>query len=626
MPQPAPPNNASALEELRQKLYANAAPPSFPAPSSTAQIGSTPNIDAWQEKSPPAPKKKVAWSVLFLIGALVIFAGALGTAAYFLVFGGGAISTDHVSISVAPLPSLRSGDVATLLVTVKNENPTTISSTHLSIVFPESTRSVDDPLLSYPRYDEELADIAPGASVTRTVRAVLSGAEGEVLTLPLKLEYKTEGSNATFVKEETHEVVVTSSPLSLRVSVPAQATAGQEIALQVVVHSDASVPMENIVVSAEYPFGFVPAKTGLSTTLFEVGTLAPGKDATVTVRGTLTGEDTDERVFRFAVGSKGVNGLGLTYATGQGSVMLSHPFLSTTLAINSNSGADIVIPSSQSASGQLQWVNTLASDIVDAQILVKLTGEALDVESVSASGGFFRSVDSTLVFSRDTSPGLARLAPNASGNGSFSFSTKSREAMQRLRNPAITATITISGRTSKSGNAPVSETATVTRTIQVATDLGVTVRSSRLDSTFKNTGPIPPQPNVESTYTILMDLNSSVNSVAGAAVKGTLPPYVRFVGPTSPTDGSITYDSNTRVVTFLAGEVPAGGVLKRGAFQVALLPSTSQRGTSPVLMSAVSYTGTDRFTKRLLEGSLPSVSTQTMGDAGYQGTQGEVIR
>jgi hypothetical protein len=198
--------------------------------------------------------------------------------------------------------------------------------------------------------------------------------------------------------------------------------------------------------------------------------------------------------------------------------------------------------------------------------------------------------------------------------------------MQRLRNPAITATITISGRTSKSGNAPVSEMATMTRTIQVATDLGVTVRSSRLDSTFKNTGPIPPQPNVESTYTILMDLTSSVNSVAGATVKGTLPPYVRFVGPTSPADGSITYDSNTRVVTFLAGEVPAGGVTKRGSFQVALLPSTSQRGTSPVLMSAVSYTGTDRFTKRLLEGSLPSVSTQTIGDAGYQGTQGEVTR
>ena len=626
MPQSAPENNASALEELRQKLYANAAPPSFPAPANTASVSSTPNIDAWQEKTAPEPKKKMAWSVLFLIGALIIFVGALGTAAYFLVFGGGAISNDHVSISVAPIPSLRSGDVATLLVTVKNENPTTISSTHLSVVFPENARSADDPLKPYPRYDEDLGDIPVGESVTRTVRAALSGAEGDVLTLPLKLEYKTEGSNATFVKEETHDVTITSSPLSLRVVVPTQATAGQEITLQVVVHSDAAVAMENITVSAEYPFGFLPAKTGLSTTFFDVGTLAPGKDATVLVRGTLTGEDNDERVFRFKVGTKSPNGLGLTYATGQGSIALSHPFLATTFAINSNSGTDIVIPSDQGASAVLQWVNTLASDITDAQILVKLSGDALDVNSVSATGGFYRSVDSTLVFSRDTSPGLARLAPGASGNGSFSFSTKGTEAMNKIRNPAITATITISGRSSKGGNAPILETATMTRSIQIATDLAVVARSSRTDATFKNTGPVPPQPNVESTYTILMDLTSSVNSVDGATVRGTLPPYVRFVGPTIPADGSITFDSNSRVVSFAAGKVSAGGVVKRGAFQVALLPSTSQRGTSPVLMSAVSYTGTDSFTKRLLEGPLPSVTTQTIGDVGYQSVQGEVAR
>ena len=626
MPQSAPENNASALEELRQKLYANAAPPSFPAPANTASVSSTPNIDAWQEKTAPEPKKKMAWSVLFLIGALIIFVGALGAAAYFLVFGGGAISNDHVSISVAPIPSLRSGDVATLLVTVKNENPTTISSTHLSVVFPENARSADDPLKPYPRYDEDLGDIPVGESVTRTVRAALSGAEGDVLTLPLKLEYKTEGSNATFVKEETHDVTITSSPLSLRVVVPTQATAGQEITLQVVVHSDAAVAMENITVSAEYPFGFLPAKTGLSTTFFDVGTLAPGKDATVLVRGTLTGEDNDERVFRFKVGTKSPNGLGLTYATGQGSIALSHPFLATTFAINSNSGTDIVIPSDQGASAVLQWVNTLASDITDAQILVKLSGDALDVNSVSATGGFYRSVDSTIVFSRDTSPGLARLAPGASGNGSFSFSTKGTEAMNKIRNPAITATITISGRSSKGGNAPILETATMTRSIQIATDLAVVARSSRTDATFKNTGPVPPQPNVESTYTILMDLTSSVNSVDGATVRGTLPPYVRFVGPTIPADGSITFDSNSRVVSFAAGKVSAGGVVKRGAFQVALLPSTSQRGTSPVLMSAVSYTGTDSFTKRLLEGPLPSVTTQTIGDVGYQSVQGEVAR
>lgn len=631
MSTPEPENHASALEELRQRLYRNAPPAVSPSATSfSGGVGqSAPEPVAWQQESVAPKKKRIAASVMFLMAAVVIFCGAIAVAAYFLVFGGGAISTDHVSISVAPMPSLRSGDVATLLVTVRNDNPTAMTSTRLSIVFPETARSADDPLVPYPRYEDTVGDVPPGGEVTRTVRAVLSGAEGETFSLPLKLEYKTEGSNAVFVKEDTHEVMITSSPLSVRVVVPPQATAGQEIALQVVVRSEATVPMENLAVSAEYPFGFIPAKTGLSTTLFDVGTLAPGKESTVTVRGTLSGEDSDERVFRFKVGTKGVGGsLGITYASGQGSIGLSHPFLATTFSVSGNPGTDLVIPVAQTVPVYLQWANTLASDVVDGEVTVKLSGDALDPTSISTSGGFYRSIDSTIVYARDTIPSLARMTPGATGNGSFSFSTKSKERMQTMRNPVVTAVITVSGRTSKDGGTPAPISATMTRTIQVGTNLGFTARTTRSTGPFTNTGPIPPQPNVESTYTVLMNFTATVNSIAGATMKGVLPSYVRFVGATSPSDGSITYDAATRTVTWAAGEVPAGseGSPKQGAFQVAIVPSTSQQGTSPVLMSSISYNGTDRFTKRLLDGTVYNVTTQTLGDPGYLGAQGEVAK
>lgn len=633
MPDARPESETSSLEELRRKLYANKAPESFP--EQTAH--STPPVKpseplVWQPPTlpPVKPKRKVAWSVLFLGGALVVFMATLAIAAYFLVFGGGAISTDNIDIAVAPVPSLRSGDVATFLITITNNNRTTITNTRFSASFPESARDANDPLTPYPRFEDTIGDVAPGESRPQTVQVVLSGAEGETYAIPLKLEYKTENSNAVFVKEVTHDVTITSSPLSVRVGMPAQASDGQEIALQVTVHSDAKTPIENVAVLAEYPFGFIPTKTDQSTTLFDVGTVAPGADATITVRGTLTGEGTDERVFRFKVGTKGSGGLlALTYGGGQGSIRLTHPFLSTTFSVNGNTGTDSVIPAGKASEVRLSWVNTLPSDLTDTQITVKLTGEALDTTSVVASGGFYRSVDSTVLYARDTNPTLARLAPNAASNGSFTFSTKSIAAMKNLRNPSVTAVITVTGRTSTGGNAPTPITATMTRTIAVGTDLALAARASRSTGPFKNTGPIPPQPNVESTYTMLLSLTSTVNSVAGAAVKATLPSYVRFMGPTSPNDGSITYDENTRTVTWAAGDVAAGTSItgpKKGSFQVALLPSSSQRGTSPVLMSSISYTGTDRFTKRLLEGTVAEVTTQTTADAGYQPAFGEVAR
>ncbi len=633
MPDANPEPEASSLEELRRKLYANQAPESFPA--QTAQT--TPPVamsepTVWQAPAAPAPKpkRKVSWSVIFLGGALVVFLSTLAIAAYFLLFGGGSISTDNIDITVAPVPDLRSGEVATFLVTVVNKNPTTIINTRLSASFPEGARDANDQLTPYPRFEDTIGDLAPGESRPQTIKVVLSGAEGETYTIPVKLEYNTEGSNAVFVKEVAHEVTITSSPLSVIVGMPTQASDGQEVAVKVTVRSDAKIPIENVAVLAEYPFGFIPAKTGNSTTLFDVGTVLPGSESTITVRGTLTGADSNERVFRFKVGTKGEGGLlALTYGGGQGSVRLTHTFLSTSVSVNGEAGTDIVVPAGKPSSVNLSWVNTLATELTDAQITVKLTGEALDSSSVVASGGFYRSVDSTVLYARDTYPGLARLAPNATGNGSFTFSTKSSTAMKNVRNPAITAVITVSGRTSTGGNAPTPITATMTRTMQVGTELGLTARASRSAGPFKNTGPIPPKPDVETTYTMMLGLTSTVNSVAGTVVRATLPSYVRFAGATSPNDGSITYDENTRTVTWAAGEVAAGTSVtgpKQGAFQVALLPSSSQRGTSPILMSGISYSGTDRFTRRLLEGTVAEVTTQTTGDPGYQPAFGEVAR
>lgn len=619
MPPPVPGNDASALEELRQRLYTNAKPIEAPVVPLVAHQIATP-VEGWQPEPRPEPKKKIAWSVTFLFVALGIFVLALGVAAYFLVFGGGAISTDRVAITVAPIVALRSGDVATLVVTVTNNNPTPITNTALSIAFPETARSAEDPTVPYLRYEDTLGDIPAGGSVTRTVRTVLSGSAGEVITLPLKLEYKTEGSNAVFVKEDTHEVTVTSSPLSLQVRLPSQVSGGQEIVMQVTVHSDSPTTLERVAIRAEYPFGFVPAKTDGSDTVFEIGTLAPGSDATVTIRGTLSGEDSDERVFRFSAGIQGAGDtLALTYASGQGVVNVSHPFLSTTMSVNGSSESSAVIALGKVTEVRLSWANALPVDITDTEIQVKLSGDALDPVSVTALGGFYRSVDQTILFARDTNPGLARLPAGATGNGSFTFSTKTGTT---LKNPTITAVVTATGRARTNGGTPTPLSTSLTKVIPVGTELGLVARASRTSGPFKNTGPIPPEPNSETTYTILLSFTSSVNSVAGATMRAVLPSYVRFM---SAADSTVTYDANTRTVSWLAGEVGAGSS-KQGAFQVALLPSFSQRGTSPVLMSSIVFSGTDRFTKRSLEGRAPEVSTQTTGDAGYQSAHGEVAR
>jgi hypothetical protein len=160
--------------------------------------------------------------------------------------------------------------------------------------------------------------------------------------------------------------------------------------------------------------------------------------------------------------------------------------------------------------------------------------------------------------------------------------------------------------------------------VKVGTSLALASKAVRTTGPFKNTGPVPPQVNKESTYTVVYTLSNTGNAVAGAQVTAALPPYVRFTGAVSPSDGSLAYNDTTRTVSWNAGDVPSGSSGKSIAFQIAITPSTTQQGTSPVLLSAQEVTGVDRFTQRTISGSVGQLTTETSSDPGYTSGFGSV--
>ena len=573
---------------------------------------------------PPSKKPRFSWAAIFLAIAALFFVLAVSAAAYFLVFGGRSVSTDRVIITPDGPTSISSGDVVTLLISVENRNPVTVMSTSLSAEFPDTARSAENEEVPFTHYEDTVGDIISGETGTRSVRAVLYGSENERIVIPITFEYRIEGSNAVFVKEAAYEVLITSSPISVRAEAVSEAAAGQSLTFAVTVRSNAKEPLQNVAVYAQYPFGFTPRRG--EGPVFPVGTLAPGEERTVTVTGTLTGENSDERVFRFTGGiqrDEGTSVLAVSYSTATVAVTLAKPFLLATLSLNRDTGSSPVIEAGAPVQGIVSWINTLPTPVLDGQVSVKLSGAALEPSSVSAYGGFYRSSDTTVVYSRETDTGLGNLAPGATGSGSFNFRTKPSAALAGMKNPTVTAVISVAGRRVGESNVPEAISSSVTRIIKVGTDLGLTGTSLYSTGAFTNTGPWPPVADQETTYTLDLVLTNTVNSVADATVSGVLPSYVRYVGATSPADGTVSYNAATRTVTWRAGEVAAGST-RRASFQVALLPSASQRGTSPVLMSSVKATGTDRFTQKALLETRPDITTQTVADPTYVQGKGEV--
>lgn len=625
------PEQDTPLERLRKRLYA---PPPVDTPKLDAlPLRGVPSHGGWShdDQMPVLPQKPpLAPSVVFLLTSVGFFVIAGIVAFALLLTGGRSVSTDNIEIIVEGPTTISGGDTLSLLVTVRNRNPVMVTRGSLSLVFPEGTYAAEDSGTPLTHYVEDIGDIPAGAEVKRTIRASVFGNEDQRISIPITFEYRTTQSSAVFERDDTYDFTIGTSPVDVSVSALSEIASGQQLSLSVSVRSNASTPLENVGVKADFPFGFAldsASPTPSGGDFFTFPRIDPGEEAKITITGTLLGEDSDERVFRFSVGTveTGNDNLSVIYTTKETSVTVTRPFLAVSLLLNREAAEPTVIQAGTPVQGLLSWTNTLPASILDGELSVRIQGTALDPESVSSSNGFYRSNDTTIVWSGETDQGLRTLSPGDEGNGAFTFSTKTGAGIASLRNPSIVLTISVKGRRVNESSVPETISSTLTRTIKVASDLTLAARGVYSVGPFKNTGPWPPKVNEETTYTIVLSAKNTVNSVAGARSTMTLPSYVRYTGQTSGSDGKLSYNEVTREVLWDIGDIGAGSG-KEIAFQVALLPSLSQEGKSPVLVGAQKITGFDRFVGRDLVFTAPQITTRIETDPAFDFSFGNVTQ
>lgn len=618
----------SPLQDVQNKLYGSAPVPVPKASELTKQFRESVRRE-WEPEEVEPQKSRISIATWFLIGAVLFFVVAGAVALGFLYFGTRSVSVENVDVYVsAGTSSIASGDTVELTITIENRNPAPISDTTLTVDFPEGTRTSEESGELLPRYTDTVGTVLSGEKVTRTVRAVVSGEANAKIELPVSFTYKTEGSNALFEVRESELLTITSSPVSVSVSALSETASGQPLTFSVRVRANGTEPVENVSLLVEYPFGFSLTEANPKPTtgsLFTLGTINPGETKTITLSGTLTAEQGDERVFKFSAGTqKGTTqALAVRYTTQETKITVTRPFLSVGIALNREEGDPVIIRSGGSIDGVATWVNTLPTTVTDGVVSIALSGTALDATGVRASTGYYRSTDKTIVFNRDTTNSLKSLGPQDSGTGSFSIGTKSGASLEALTNPTVVLTVSISGKRIGESGVLENVTSTLTKTVKVATDLSLSTRAVRTIGPFTNTGVWPPKVDQETTYTIMMTAKNTVNAVAGAKAGMVLPQNVRFTGSVSPSDGSLIYNSSTREVIWTVGDMGTASQ-KQMAFQVALLPSYSEKGTSPVLVGEQSIVGTDRFIQAQVKMTHPSVNARTTSDPAYISSYGVV--
>lgn len=632
--------DSNSLERLKKQLYSRgqgpAAPPRAPlsgeAPPLRGDWGRGGPATALRPLLGARPARPPYVKLLFLASA-IFFLVSISVAAFVFLGGKNIVSSSHVVLAVEGPASVDGGQELPLEITIRNDNRAALLLADLLIHYPDGTRSAEDINVALPRYRESVGTVEAGQEIKRTVRAVLFGESNTEHRITLELEYRVEGSNAIFVKQSTYDVTIGSSPISITVDSVSEITSGQETTLSITVGSNATAPIEAAMLRIEYPFGFtflssVPSPSYGNTT-WTLGTLKARDKQTIKIRGKLEGQDNEERIFRFTAGVASpadVRTLGTAFLTTSESVTLKRPFIGIDLAINGESGKTTTARGGELLRGDITWTNNLPTQVRELAIEAKLTGSALDKRSVTVSRGFYRSADSTIIWDKTSDPGLFAVAEGASGVVSFTFSPLSTgEGGSSLRNPKMTLEVSVKGERLGEDNVPEVVSSFVSKEITIASDLVFSGKALHSTGPFVNSGPLPPRVEQQTTYTVLWSLANSSNALGNVKVTATLPPYMEWTGRVGPSSERLSYSIVGGTITWDVGDLKAGvgfgTPAREAAFQVVLVPSTSQINQVPNLIGPASVEGDDRFTGTKVSNGIPPLTTQLDGDPSFKNGQ-----
>jgi len=595
-------------------------------------------------------KSHMSFFTKFLIASVIFFILCLGAGAYFVWRGADIISANNIDINLAGPVSIAGGSPASFTVQVSNKNNVTLQVVDITVNYPSGTADPADPSSPLKETQETLPDIASGGIGQQTIGAIFYGEANSQKTIQVTVNYRVAGSNATFTKEKDFSILMSSSPLTISATSFTQITSGQSFEIDVTVKSNSQTTIDNLLLKTTYPFGFtfasaVPKPVDTADSVWAIGDLPAGGTAVIKIKGSLQGEDQQARVFNFSVGAAEVatntGGIGNTlaaqtigteYISGSDSMTIAKPFLSLDLALNGdNTDSQYIGAFDTPETGQITWFNNTTNTIIDSEIDLNLSGTAFEKASVSPGQGFYNSGNSQIVWNQVTTPSLASIGAGQSGTVTFTITPRNLSTQANpITNPELNMSLSAKGNQISESNVPTEIDSTVAKNILISSNVALSGQVVRSTGPFTNTGPIPPIAQQQTTYTVVWTVYNTSNTLDGVQVAAILPPYVKWLGPISPTTANIIYDGTNGQVTWNIGNVSAysgtdsgagtagtsgaGGTSEQVAFQIGVTPGVDLVGQTPSIIGNAVLVARDDFTGASLTNTVQALTTRFSTD------------
>lgn len=571
-------------------------------------------------------KTSRAYRKIIILSGLGFFAVAVVFSSLFFLFGSKSISGENIAIDISGPFTLGGGEAIPLQIGITNQNSVAIESATLIVSYPPNTQSATEAGKSLTVERLPLDIVNPGETLNIPLRAVIFGEENDERIISAEIEYRVQGSNSIFAKEaEPLRFKISSSPVVLSVDSLKKISSGQEMEIVIKVSSNSATDLKDILVKADYPAGFDFTKSDPSPVsgenVWQIDELLPGEDASITLNGIVVGKETDEYAMHYSVGvSNDSNRLSLAsiFTTASTEFVIEQPFIGVTLALNGDKSGSVAVESGEAVDIVIGVQNTLEDTIYDGKVLLNLSGNALSDYQVEARQGHYDSINNQVRWDHADVSSLRSLSPGG----------KTELRLALVPDPDIKVTpqlafdVDVRARRITEDNVNEELVGTAAGVAKVTTEASLLSEAARGTSVFTESGPLPPVAEIATTYTITLLAENGTNDISDTEITAALPSYVSWLDQTSGA-GKITFNETSRTITWNAGDIDANQS-KIASFQVSLLPSISQIGTTPTLVGEQRLRATDRFTDEVVRTNSNPLTTSLAAEAGYDKRIGEV--
>lgn len=628
--------DVNKIDKLRKDLYEkrkdkfNQPRESLLRPVTYSVGGEWKKNEEVERKEKVIKKPPVSIFKKFFIIALVFFLGTVFYAVYNYLQGTytTVVSDKKIEIKITGNSFIKAGEDLSLEIEIINNNNADLEFAYLFIEHPKGSLNDWSDLERLPR--ESLGTINPGQRINRNVKVRLFGEERSVVNVRVGLEYHPEGSNAVFSKEVYYPVTISTAPIVLSMEGANTVVSNQPIALKITATLNTSLPKENPIIKVSYPNNFIfdsaSPEPSIGNSVWSLSSLTKNKPLEIEIKGRVLGTEGEDQVFHSYVGTTKdttPSVISMNYGSQSHKVLIGRPFLNTKVLIAGKEEDEYSVSGGRAVDVSINWSNDFSDSISNAEIIVSLSGNALDEKGVSTRSGFFDSSSNNIVFNRSTSPELQEIRPGQNGSLDFSFRTKSLVGSSNvLEDPTVSIRVSVSGRQTTSGFDYKILNDFIEKIVKVQSDFQIA------SSAYFHGGELPPKANEETSFIVYWTLSNSANTIKEAKATAIIPFYVDWVGPVAGSEGLVTYNQVSREITWNIGSVaPYTGIKsnKDISFVIKMKPSINQVGSIPTIVEKIELSGVDSFTNTEVKSSAPSITTLLSNDPNFKNINGRVV-